>query len=234
MAVIDATALITAAHQNFWLEGGDLVATGLDGLQVVVGVENRRWVGVVDLPPQPQASAMRLRALSDQMRGRLNPLRLTVANMGTPHLRDGVTAFYLSLGYTSAEVLAGKTLHSDGTGFSDGTGYAIPSATEPVVTVAAGIGATVLELSGLMAEHLAIGAFFSIRDHLYRVADNADGRITFNPPLRRAVVAGDAVAVSRPTVQLRPAKADGLRIWQDYCRHSRPASLDVVEVVDHD
>jgi hypothetical protein len=233
MAIIEISAYLTVQNQNFWLQGDDLVVSGLDGDSTVVGVENRMWVGKIDLTPMSQQQAMRARAFSDQLRGRLNLLRVAIVNTGTPSLASGPNAFLLESGYTAAEVAAGETYYDDDLGYTDGTGFALPAAVEPVVAADVAAGASVLQMSGLMGEKLAIGAFFSIADHLYRVAENLLGRITFNPPLRVAAAANARVEVTRPTVLVRLSKADGFRVVQEYCRHARAVSLDVMEAVRH-
>lgn len=233
MPVIDLGNLLPIAHQNFYLEGDDLAVRGMDGNTSVVGIENRMWKGRIDLPELTRPQAMQARALGDRIRGRMNPFRIEVGNPGTPSLSEGPDAFYLASGYTAAEVAAGEGYYDDGLGYTDGTGFAFPAAVEPVVAVAVLAGATVLQATGLMGERLAVGAFFSIGDHLYRVAENVAGRITFNPPLRVAAAANDRIEVTRPTILVRLSDSNGWRVFQQYCHDATPTTINVEEVVTY-
>lgn len=192
-AIFDLT--LRVAHQNLWLVADDSGIRGMDGVEFVQSVESRYWAGRLDLPALSQADAMAARALSDQLRGRANLLRVTLC--------------------------------------SDGAGWAVPPRVPPVAAAAAAVGASALVLTGAVAALLLPGAWFSVADHAYRIATNIGGAITFNPPLRSAVALGATVEVVNPTLLVRLEKSDGFRVLQDYCRNSRAASLDVVEVVLH-
>lgn len=236
MAIIDLTTLLPVAHQNFWLTGDDLAIDGMDGNEVIVGVENRKWVGRIELPALNTADALLARAAGDRIRGRLNQIRLRLSNQGTPNTSAGARPYYKDAARVPEGIAMGFGTFRDGTGYSDGTGYEgdLPDTSQPVTVGAAAVGASTLTVSGDMGLMLQVGAFFSRNDFLYRVASNADGVLTFNPPLRQAIADGVTVIVNNPTILVRLADKDGWRVLQDYCRNGRPMAVDVVEVISHD
>lgn len=232
-AIVDLTTLLPFAHINLWLAGDDFGAMGMDGDEVIVAVENRHWVGRVELPPLTTAQALAARAAGDRMRGRRNHIRVPIRNVGVVTMADGLAAWQAGMGLTAAILSAGELTHSDGAVHSDGAGYALPTSEPPTVAADAAQGESRVQMDSDTGRNLAVGAFFSIGDFLYRVAENADGLISFNPPLRRDVLAGEAVEVDRPTVLVRLARADGWRVVQEHGRHARATAVDVVEVIRH-
>lgn len=232
-AIIDLAGFLPFAHQNFWIAGDDLAVGGKDGRETIVGAENRFWTGTIEMPSLTMTQAYRARSVGDRLRGRQNWLRVTLGNAGTPNMAAGLTAYYHSLGITDADIARGYTLFDDGYIFDDSHGFALPGSDAPTVAADVAAGASVVVMLEDMGRALVPGAFFSINDHLYRVAENEDGIVTFNPPLRRAVAAGDAVEVLQPTALFRLAKPDGWRVVQDYCFNARPTVIEVVEVIDH-
>jgi len=122
--------------------------------------------------------------------------------------------------------------YSDGTNFSDGTGFALPGYDEPTVSANGSAGASAIQLDGYIGRNLSVGSFFSINDFLYRVEANVDGAVTFNPPLREAVTVGQAVDVSVPKIRVRLRDNDGWRVFQNYGFYSSAMTFSVVEAFE--
>ncbi|WP_136441637.1 hypothetical protein [Pacificoceanicola onchidii] len=231
--VIDLPPVVPVRHAPFWLETDTTSAgAGLDGREQVVFTENRRWVSEIEIPPL-RASAARLAAVvGDQLRGRANLLRITFPNFGTATFEGDEDAFLRSIGIAPEDIARGFVLFGDGSSFDDGAGFALPDHAEPTVVSGAAAGASSLELDGFLGRSLAVGSFFSINDFLYRVEQNTDGTVVFNPPLREPVSAGDAVAVTMPSVLVRLRNDAGWRVFQQFGRHSERMRLRVTEAFD--
>jgi hypothetical protein len=116
--------------------------------------------------------------------------------------------------------------HSDDTTFSDGTGY---SQSDILVgaTSAVDLRATAMTLTVTRAGDLKRGMYFSHRDgfrhHLYMVtsvtsADGATIGITFLPPARAAIAAGDAAEFGTPqcTMNLADPMSGQLTMERNY------------------
>jgi hypothetical protein len=116
--------------------------------------------------------------------------------------------------------------HSDDTTFSDGTGYS-QSDILVVATSAVELRATAMTLTVTRAGDLKRGMYFSHRDgfrhHLYMVtsvtsADGATIGITFLPPARAAIAAGDAIEFGTPqcTMNLADQMSGQLTMERNY------------------
>jgi hypothetical protein len=113
----------------------------------------------------------------------------------------------------------GRITHSDGTLFSDGTGYY--QVTIDVVTVgAAALRATSLNLNTIVCGPLLGGESFSITHttlgkRMYEIAtvvysDATHATVTFMPPLRQAVPDGTFVDFERPGCLMRLAQPNSM------------------------
>ena len=217
--------------QNFWIsQSTGSSGRGLDGRQQVLFSENRFWVGRIDLPAYTGGDIRKAQVIGDQLRGRANILRVHVRNVGTTVFHGDLAAFLTSVGVSAAVQAHGHEDYADGTHFTDGTGFALPSPNDPVAQYQAPTGATTLVLDGYLGRHLSTGAFFSHNDFLYRVEANDDGRITFNPPLRRAVLAGDVIEVSNPKIQVRLSDDAGWQPYSEAYRRTGQMEINVDEV----
>jgi len=233
MAIFDLTLDgITQRAQNFHLQSDQPGLVGLDGREQVVFTENRRWTTELRVTPKAGQAIGNLLATGDELRGRVNVLRVEVCNSLTLTGAGGLAAIYAAAGISADDVTAGFIPFSDGSTFSDGAGFALPDASDPVVTFDAPGGASTVWLDGYLGRQISRGAVFSHDDYLYRVSTNSDGVVTFNPPLRAALSAGDMVKVNRPTVLLRLAKADGWSPFVDVGRISAPMTVKLVEVFE--
>lgn len=109
--------------------------------------------------------------------------------------------------------------HSDGSFFSDGTGYD-SSMIAITSTVAAALRATALTVTVTAADSLHGGETFAIQHlnndwRLYRIrtaVQNIDGTwaITIRPPLREAIIAGTPLEFDRPKCVMRLLSPDAM------------------------
>lgn len=232
--IIDIDAgLLRRAHENFWIDLDDVSpGPGFDGREQVLFTENRRWVGRLDFVRMRPAALQRAVVIGDQLRGRANKIRLTLCNHRTQGFSGSVTAFHQDVGVSDADLSQNHLDYADGTEFGDATGFALPDHAEPVLVEAVPAGADVVKLEGYLGRNLAVAAFFSISDFLYRVESNENGTVRFNPPLRQGAVAGQTVRVSRPRIQVRLADKADWRPFCEYFRNGQPMTVNVVEAFD--
>lgn len=229
--VIEHPSAVKIRHQNFWIDAPDgSFGPGLDGGEQTVYSENRVWMGQVVLPDLTQGDALIARAFGDQLRGRANVWRMPIINNGTPRYLGDEQAFYAEIGVPADDVARGYIPYHDDAAFADGSGFALPDHEEPTVSAAAAIGAEVVQLDGYLGRNLAVGAFFAdALDYAYRVVENLDGQVRFNPPLRAPVVVGDRIEVTAPHIQVRLADKKQMRIFQEYCDYGRSLKVQVTE-----
>lgn len=217
-------------HENFRLSTPTRSpGRALNGREQILAGENAVWIARWNLTRIKGAARLRLLAMADDMRGRFGSIRLSVCNRGTLTASDGVAALWASLNISQAEISDGFTRYSDDTTFTDGTGFALPQGGEPKVSATTPAGATRLTLTGAIGLQLSVGSFFSHDDFLYRVAENDNGQIRFNPPLRQAISAGAEVQVSNPTFRGRLTDDDGFALFEEYYRRLQPVELVLVE-----
>lgn len=225
--------LLRPVHENFWL-GLDEVSSGpgLDGREQVVFNENRRWIGRLDFLRIQKEKMGHVLVIGDRLRGRANILRITLCNHRTARYLGDQAAFYESVGVPADDIARGRILFDDGASFDDGAGFALPDHDEPTVVADVAAGVSTIQMDGYLGRNIAVGAFFSINDFLYRVEANTDGTITFNPPLRQAAPAGAQVNVTYPKVQVRLRDKAEWRPFCEYFRNGQPMTVNVVEAFD--
>lgn len=220
-------------NQNFHIVGGSTSSgPGLNGREQIVYTEDRRWTGQIDFAHIFGADILGARVVGDRLRGRANPMRVPICNLGTPRFSGDVTAFYKSIGLPDDIASLGYIPFSDGATFSDGAGFALPDYGEPTIAEDASIGASRIRVYGYIGRNQIPGTGFSINDFFYRVEENNDGHMAINPPLREAVSAGDTINVSKPTIRVRLATNDGWQQFVEYGRVGKPMSINVVEVFE--
>lgn len=234
MRVIDLDpGLLRRAHENFWLDLDEVSpGAGLDGREQVVFSENRRWIGQLDFVRLRADGLRAAQVVGDQLRGRVNHLRVTLCNPGLFRPRTSGAAFLEALGVPAEDIARGYLLHAEGAGFDGGTGFALPEFADPVVAQDALAGVSQITLEGMMGLLLVPGSFFSVDDFLYRVEANAEGVVQFNPPLRQAVQAGAVAEVVFPKVRVRLAEKSDWRPFGEYLRFGQPMRVNVVEAFD--
>ena len=204
----------------------------LDGRQQYVNVENRTWevqYGVIGAWDHLMGQWI---AFLDQLGGPRGSFLVPVSNAITTTYGGDPAAFWTSAGISAAEISDGFIRWSDGTTFSDGTGWALPDYGDPVVSFPAPAGSSVIRLHGYLGRNLAVGAYFAINNFLYRVQSNADGDIRFNPPLREAVLVGDVAVVNAPKARVRFGSDEDYRGAIEIRRYYGPYRMSLVEAFD--
>lgn len=232
LGIVELDTSITRAHQNFWIESSSRVSRGLNGRSQVVFAESRYWAGQLDLLPISLPEQMRLEALADDMRGRAGVIRVRFCNSGTPRFLGDLSRFYESVGTSTVEIAEGYARYDDCTAFDDGTGFALPEVDDPIAVSSGETGASRIRVDGYIGRNLAVGAVFSHNDFLYRVADNLDGSLRFNPPLRQTISLGEVISVNTPSILVRLSEDDGARPFREIGRRGRPTTIRVEEVFD--
>lgn len=165
---------------------------GISGAGQVVYGNRPRWTASLAVLTRRPGYNLGWRSLTAQLRGRVNVLRV--------HLGDPFAPSLATVGVPVADQALARAgiPHGDGAGFSDDGGYSqTPSTT---ALAAAAIGATSINFDGdAVGNALQGGHLFSIDDWLYQatgVAGAGDSSVvTFEPPLRAAVAAGDELAL---------------------------------------
>lgn len=156
----------------------------LDGAEQILSPLSERWRFSAVFPIRNAATARAIRVAKSRLKGRFNYLLLRICDQYRITRKD-VQA------WSSSDPVP----HSDGSFFSDGSGYALSSPKSPI-TVAADINATEVsvrasDFSGAMTA----GVFFSINYKLYHVDGwelvGANYVLQISPPLRAAVTTDD-------------------------------------------
>ncbi|WP_241963243.1 hypothetical protein [Paracoccus suum] len=124
---------------------------------------------------------------------------------------------------------------SDGTYFSDGTGWVDGTASQPMTVVnAAGVGSRFLtfKLTQPVRPALRLGDMFSINGFLYRVTSAGGNDIYFEPPLRQAIPAGQVIQTDPPVFYGRFATDDEGRRSRELMRWGGQTTLTLIEAFD--
>lgn len=232
MTIVDFPAEIVPRreNQNFWVSsvaGGP--GRGTSRRQQIIQTENRIVVGQIDLNTLKGPGLLQMRAFASRVVGMSTVIRVPVCNYGTITFKGDLDAFYQALGVPQAWIDAGGIPFSDGSWFSDGSGFALPSPAEPTLADDVQEGDTTLDLYGFIGRNMSVGAYFSINEFLHIVLQNDNGRIEFSPPLREDYQAGQEIRVSNPTVRMRLQQDDGLRPFERHGRHVEPISIVLEE-----
>lgn len=219
---------IPRQHQNAWLAGGFVrTQEGINGRSGGIRNENRTWRILIDFAAiwTPELVA-RFIILGDRNFGGASYLRLHLCN-GRFSPKVDEAALYADLGVPSEYVKQGWIPYNDQVGFSDGSGFALP----PLATVGADAlaGARTIAITGDVGATLMPAAFFSIDGFLYRVESNSSGTVTFNPPLRQDVMAGEAVDWKCPGVIVR---APDYTFFTDFLKFGRGPSVEFIEAFE--
>lgn len=234
MGMATLPAGITVREAAHWRLRTSTFSPGraLNGRQQFIAVENRTWEVEYGIVGAWDAQMGAWLAFLDAVGGPKTSFLVPVRNDLTVRYGGDPAAFYTALGFTATEIANGYQTWSDGTTFSDGTGWALPSTADPVLTYAAPAGASRIWLDNYLGRVLAVGAYFAIDNFLYRVQSNDNGDIRFNPPLRTAVAAGAPVEVNAPRARVRfpddAAFADAIEIKRFYGSYK----ISVVEAFD--
>ena len=123
---------------------------------------------------------------------------------------------------------------SDGTWFTDGTGFvSAAGGVHPLaVTIPVAAGATTLrtDFANPTRPRLRPGDYFSAEGRLYAVQNSSqDGWVRFEPPARQAIPAGAVLQTDAPVIHARLADDDQGRRARELLRWGAPVTLSFVE-----
>ena len=124
---------------------------------------------------------------------------------------------------------------SDGTLFSDDTGFGSADAVAPlVVTAGAAEGETTLSirLSNPIIPQMRIGDHFSHGWFLYRVVAVSGAAVSFVPRARAAIAVDDVLSTDPVPVRMRFLSDEGGRSTREFGRWRKTLSLDFEEVFE--
>lgn len=234
MAVPTVPAGITVREMAHWRLRTTSVSSGraLDGRQQFIHVENRTWEAEYGVIGAWDGLMGQWIGFLDSLGGPRTSFLVPVRNDVTLTFAGDLATFYATAGVSPAQVADGFIRFGDGTTFSDGTGFSLPSTSDPTVLTAARAGDAAISLDGYLGRHLSVGAYFAIDNFLYRVQSNTDGDIVFNPPLRADVAAGATAAVNAPKARVRFADDEAYRAAIEIRRYYGPYRMALIEAFD--
>lgn len=152
----------------------------MNGEEQVIGTGASRWVWRLTLLIRNAGDARSWRATKTPLEGRLNYLRTRVCD------RYRLTRREIGAYPTSGPALP----FSDGTSFSDDTGFQLAQPSTTLSEEAAEGDTSIVVAAAPLGDYMSSGLFFSIDDWLYQVtgweAEGTDFVLTFMPPLRSA------------------------------------------------
>ena len=234
MALPSIPAGITVREMAHWRLRASTFTPGraLDGRQQYISVENRTWeveYGVIGAWDNLMGQWI---AFLDEVGGPRRSFLVPVRNDLTLTYDGDLAAFQALAGATPTQIAEGFLRFSDGTAFSDGTGFALPSPADPTVQADTPAGASRITLGGFFGTNLAVGAYFAIDNFLHRVQSNSAGDILFNPPLRADATAGTTAVVSGPMARVRFPDDAAWRQAIEIRRYYGPYRMTLVEAFD--
>ncbi len=125
---------------------------------------------------------------------------------------------------------------SDGTWFSDGTGWVDAGTVQAMTTTqpaVAGDTAIWLALTNPVRPALRVGDMFSVNDFLYRVtAVGSNGFHRIEPPIRTPFPVGTTIQTDPPMVRVRLATDDQGRRGREFLRWGQPVTVSFVEAFE--
>lgn len=194
---------------------------GLDGRQQYIHRENRSWrcrYMVLDAL-QRGASMGDYLAFIDQLCGPANTFLVPIPSFN---------AFIPEVGKTLLMFDAGNQAFVDATN----NAIVLDGDVNPVVSVTAPAGASIINLSGVDGALVNVGAHFSYLGYAYRVSKNEGGVVSFNPPLRKQIPADAVVNVASPSLRVRLAGDEAAAAAYQFAGLLHPYYLDVVEAFE--
>jgi hypothetical protein len=159
------------------------------------------------------------RAVLAELEGRTNALRFCVCD---------------PFGFTPKDASANLlgTPYSDDTPHSDEAGFAFEPVLETTMPSQAGMNSLTFASTGFPSQGVRVGCYFSVNDFLYIITKITSGlsmKLEFKPPLRQAILAGDAISLKAHTVMRLTDDMQGQHTIR-LGRYMEEVSLDLVEV----
>jgi len=173
----------------------------IDGSEQVISPLSELWRYRVIIPIITKDQARSLRVIKSALKGRFNYLLLRLCDQYRISRKD--------IGLPPD----GTVMHSDGSTFSDGSGYRLAEPSPPLVEDAAENAVTITVRASDFEGYMTSGVFFSIDYWLYQVddweLDGANYILQISPPLRGAVAAGTEADFSALSIWRLDADASG-------------------------
>lgn len=195
--------------------------TAVSGFSQVVASDAGLWKATFDTIPVYDMNGRSLtklwRAIGGLAEGRLNSLLIPICEAGRRPVPAGSVDDDINV----------SVPHSDGTYFSDGSGY-VTQYTEVVTTAGAAVRATTLVLAKPAVTELEPGQRFSIGERLYQIKsvteqDDTSATVKIWPPLREFVGVGAQLEFDRPVLRVRLATDSEMDLPLEYGRWSFPS-----------
>lgn len=214
MAILWPCGLLKPRSVAFDIAPRSLAApAAISGFGQVVSSDAGLWkvvFGAVDV--RARNTVLAFRAIATLLDGRLNPVlvpfcRAWQPEVGTADQSDAVP-------------------HSDDAFFSDGTGY-VSGTIDAQASSSGAIGAVSLPVVFGWAVDVEPGQHFSIGERAYRIrtvtwAAELTATITFRPPLRDFVNAGDRLEFDEPVCRMRLASDGEMDLMLERHRFGSP------------
>lgn len=189
--------LAVSQDARFWLAGQSLdIQESISGAQSVVPTLRGKWNATVSFALHEEAAVLQWQAFLAQMQGRIGTTLVPVYSRFGPKDRDGNPLPFCDI----ANIKGAQTWEH--------FGFENTDVTRAYVLSDMPLRASEIDLIFADTTGLRPGQYFSINDRLHRVQHHwqpADGvsRIRFEPPLRKAVKAGQAVELAKPVCLMR-------------------------------
>lgn len=161
-----------------------------------------------------RAEVLAFRAIANLLEGRLGTILIPLCRAYQP-VPDGAVE----------DGLYDEVPHDDDTLFDDDTGY-VGTVIDVVAAAPAAVRAVSMTVTVNYAGDIEPGQHFSLGDgRLYRVRtfDADTGAMTFRPPLREAVLAGDRLEFDDPVLRCRLASDDAMNLELSLRRFGSPS-----------
>lgn len=198
---------------------------------------NAMWRGAIVINPLFGADVQDFHGWLAGLQGKRNTFDLCLCDPFSLKL-SGLThdEFVVRLGLNPdnlCETIGGRygIPFSDGTCFSDGTGFDIPDFTPVTVSVDALEGASQISMAGSVA-YLKRGSKFSTGDsYCHEITSIAGNVVSFTPELRRNLSAGEPLDTENPKIRVRLSSDDAGIPDVRHARYTGEITLEVVEVL---
>lgn len=175
--------------------------SSVSGITQVVSSDAGIWKATLgNIIIKSRNAVLAHRAISNLLEGRLNPILVPLCRAYQPVPAD-------------SDELYEDVPHSDDALFDDDTGY-VGTVIDVVAAAPAAVRAVSMTVTVNYAGDIEPGQHFSLGERLYRVRsfDADTGAMTFRPPLREAVAAGDPLNFDDPVCLMRLASDDAMNL----------------------
>lgn len=217
MAIMWPRKILPPQTPSFHLRGMNITGpVSASGAADVISGDSSFWVATfTSVVVTTKERVLTFRGIASKLQGRLYPIIVPWCKLYQP----------LVEGYDGAPIP-----HSDGSYFSDGTGY-VNSGTD-VRTISDlpehAVSATV---DIVYADDIQPGQVFSFGNRLYQLTDVDGATLKWQPPLRESVIAGTELNFTFPRCQMRLASDDEMMLDLDMGRRGFPTVNFVEDLV---